>query len=108
MSKKLEVTREELKEGRPFIIKERGSYQSKYPTIYNLSQTEEGGSFHVNHGHIYEGQPSPRFYSYECNIEKIGTRSLTVYTFLMGKQCKKKYNFSDLKWFVENDPKRNL
>ena len=45
--------------------------------------------------HKNEGYITNRVYGYVGNIDKIGTRSLTVYTYVMGKKVNVKVNYID-------------
>ena len=45
--------------------------------------------------HKDEGYVTNGLYGYVGNIDKIGTRSLTVYTYVMGKKVNVKVNYKD-------------
>ena len=91
------VNKKELIEGRPFVISNKYSNN-----VYKLQLDKEREPKHqgcIISGFSFKGE-EPKFYSWECNVSKLGTRSLTVYNFVMGKGFKTKYNFRDLKWFT--------
>jgi hypothetical protein len=66
------ITKTQLTDGLPFIYK-----SCKYVVNEN------------------EGYIKNAVYGYVGNIEKIGTRSFTMYTYVMGKQVKVKVNYDD-------------
>jgi hypothetical protein len=67
------ITKTQLKAGKPFTYKSR-----KY-----IIKGEEGEYYITD------------FVNYVGNINKIGTRSLTVYTYVMGKKVNVKVNYID-------------
>jgi hypothetical protein len=72
------ITKTQLIDGLPFTYK-----SCKY-------------TLHKDEGYVTNG-----LYGYVGNIDKIGTRSLTVYTHVMGKQVRVKVNYRDCK-LVDN------
>jgi hypothetical protein len=48
-----------------------------------------------------EGYVTNAVYGYVGNIEKIGTRSFTMYTYVMGKHVVVKVNYKDCELVVE-------
>jgi hypothetical protein len=47
-----------------------------------------------------EGYIKNKVYGYVGNIEKIGTKSFTIYTYVMGKQVKVKVNYDECELVV--------
>ena len=73
------ITKAQLQDGLPF----------RYKTIkYTLKEFE--GNYYV-----------ADFTGYVGNVESIGTKSFTLYTYVMGKVVKVKVNYSDCELVVE-------
>jgi hypothetical protein len=74
------ITKTQLKAGLPFI------YKSCTYTV------------NANEGYIKN-----KVYGYVGNILSIGTKSFTIYTYVMGKQVKVKVNYNECELVVDNE-----
>lgn len=52
---------------------------------------------------MVDGVSVNRFSSHECNVEAVGTKFLTVYTFVMGVRIQKVFRIEDLTPLLEED-----
>mgnify|MGYP003527745836 CR=1 FL=1 len=50
-----------------------------------------------------DGVSVNRFSSHECNVEAVGSKLLSVYTFVMGVRIQKVFRIEDLTPFLEED-----
>jgi hypothetical protein len=69
------ITKQQFKDGIPFKYKE---------LKYSVKSTYDNDGYYVSN-----------FTGYVGNIKKIGTRSFTIFTFVMGKEVVVKVNYSE-------------
>lgn len=84
------ISKQQLKDGVAF--KYQGSiYNIKVPiSLYDIKDTIDEYGYYVSN-----------FAGYVGKVDKIGTRSFTVFTYVMSKQVKLKINFSECEPVVE-------
>jgi len=75
------ISKQQLKDGVAF------KYQG---SMYNIKGTIDEGGYYVSN-----------FAGYVGNVDKIGTRSFTVFTYVMSKEVKIKINYSECEPVVE-------
>ena len=77
------MTKQEFLTGREFKI-ETGNYKfiPGKDAIHRVYRTSDGNRV--------------LFEDHQCNIDKIGTKDFTAYTFVLGKYIKIKHRFEDL------------
>lgn len=97
----LKVTKQGLLDGKAFRVASRYDHDSAIYRLREVPKSEFSDKFYkIDHGHLFNrSEPiDESYFSYHCSVDKLGTRSVSLHTWLLGKQCKAKFQFKDLEY----------